>query len=171
MTYSSAALATETTSSVLTLLEPVDAQKRFSAIEALAGEVAAGRRPPSIVFWRAARALSVTGAEARLPGFEMARQRLERDGWPVFVPFPHATHDHQARNAQSLSDLGAARLLPQTELDGPVLAALALGLLDNPQELRRMGAAARGFAKPDAARAIIEAMEKLVTAKHKARHA
>ncbi|MEF2145582.1 MAG: undecaprenyldiphospho-muramoylpentapeptide beta-N-acetylglucosaminyltransferase [Desulfovibrionaceae bacterium] len=89
----------------------------------------------------------------------------------VFVPFPHATHDHQARNAQSLSDLGAARLLPQTELDGPVLAALALGLLDNPQELRRMGAAARGFAKPDAARAIIEAMEKLVTAKHKARHA
>ncbi|MEI2384831.1 hypothetical protein [Breoghania sp. JC706] len=83
MTHSSAALASETDSSVLTLLEPVDAQKRFRTIEALAGDVAGGRRPPAIVFWRASRALSVAAEETRLPGFEMARQRLEHDGWPV----------------------------------------------------------------------------------------
>ncbi|PTW59362.1 hypothetical protein C8N35_10775 [Breoghania corrubedonensis] len=77
--------APATHGAVLTLFEPGEAAGRFGDIEHLAGEVAAGRRPPSVVFWRAARALTVTDAQTRLPGFAAARKRLGHDGWPIVV--------------------------------------------------------------------------------------
>jgi UDP-N-acetylglucosamine--N-acetylmuramyl-(pentapeptide) pyrophosphoryl-undecaprenol N-acetylglucosamine transferase len=38
------------------------------------------------------------------------------------VPFPHAVDDHQTSNAQFLSSIGAAILMPQTELTAQKLA-------------------------------------------------
>src|SRR5690606_7984095 len=46
----------------------------------------------------------------------------------ILVPFPHAVDDHQTGNARFLSGQGAARLLPQPELDAARLAALIGGL-------------------------------------------
>lgn len=40
----------------------------------------------------------------------------------IFVPFPHAVDDHQTHNAGYLVQAGAARLLPQAQLNGERLA-------------------------------------------------
>jgi len=40
----------------------------------------------------------------------------------ILVPFPHAVDDHQTSNAGYLVQVGAARLLPQSELDAQRLA-------------------------------------------------
>ncbi|MCW2926518.1 MAG: Multifunctional fusion protein [Thermoleophilia bacterium] len=47
----------------------------------------------------------------------------------VLVPSPHVTGNHQARNAQWFADRGGARMVADTELDGPRLRALAEELL------------------------------------------
>ncbi|CCH48835.1 undecaprenyldiphospho-muramoylpentapeptide beta-N-acetylglucosaminyltransferase [Pseudodesulfovibrio piezophilus] len=79
----------------------------------------------------------------------------------IFVPFPHATHDHQTMNAKAMSDIGAARLLPQKEMTGEVLASLALELLNAPAQVKDMGTAARRFAKERAAADIAVGLEAL----------
>jgi len=81
----------------------------------------------------------------------------------IFVPFPHATHDHQTMNANAMSDLGAAKLIPQSVLTGEMLAHAATGLLDDQERLKNMEEAARTFAKPNAAADIVSGLESLVT--------
>ncbi len=51
------------------------------------------------------RAGASTIAELKLAGVPAA-----------LVPYPHAAHDHQTHNAQSLADLGAAKVFPEAEL-------------------------------------------------------
>src|SRR5476651_359289 len=46
----------------------------------------------------------------------------------VLIPLPTATDDHQRRNAEALAVAGAAELLLQRDLTGPVLAELVLAL-------------------------------------------
>ena len=79
----------------------------------------------------------------------------------IFVPFPQATHDHQTKNAKAMSEIGAARLIPQEFLNGNRLAASALELLEAPELLTDMGNAARGFAKKGAAAEIAAGLERL----------
>lgn len=69
----------------------------------------------------------------------------------VLIPFPHAVDDHQTANARFLERAGAARLLPQTELDAQRLAAVLDELLGDRDRLLAMAEAARGQARPDAA--------------------
>ena len=72
----------------------------------------------------------------------------------VLVPYPHAVDDHQTHNAKFLSDQGAAKLLPQNELNPPALAQL-LGSFTR-QKLLQMATAARALSKPDATRQVAE---------------
>ncbi|RTL53117.1 MAG: undecaprenyldiphospho-muramoylpentapeptide beta-N-acetylglucosaminyltransferase [Rhodocyclaceae bacterium] len=65
----------------------------------------------------------------------------------VLVPFPYAVDDHQTGNAQFLSRVGAAVLLPQTELNPDTLTLLRNM---NRGQLLEMGEKARALAKPDA---------------------
>ncbi len=39
----------------------------------------------------------------------------------ILIPFPHATHNHQEMNARAMEELGAARLLRQSEMNGQKL--------------------------------------------------
>lgn len=75
----------------------------------------------------------------------------------VLVPFPYAVDDHQTGNARFLADVGAARLMPQTELSTESLGALLGELLGDPKRLLKMAQAARGRAEPDAAERIATA--------------
>jgi len=77
----------------------------------------------------------------------------------ILVPFPRATDNHQLRNAEVLCRAGAARLLPQAELNGETLAREVLRLLEKPQQLTAMARAARSLAAPDAAARIAEIIE------------
>jgi UDP-N-acetylglucosamine--N-acetylmuramyl-(pentapeptide) pyrophosphoryl-undecaprenol N-acetylglucosamine transferase len=74
----------------------------------------------------------------------------------VLIPLPTATDDHQRKNAEALAVAGAADLLLQRDLTGPVLAARVLALAADRGRRDRMAAAARTLARPDAARVIVD---------------
>ncbi len=73
----------------------------------------------------------------------------------VLVPFAAAADDHQRRNAQAMVEAGAALMVEEKELETPgrLLHALA-GILNDPQRLTVMSAAALAQAHPGAAERI-----------------
>jgi len=72
----------------------------------------------------------------------------------VFVPFPRAADDHQRVNAEVLAKHGAAVVVEESKLEGVWLAETIAALLADPARLRKMSAAARELAHPNAARDI-----------------
>jgi UDP-N-acetylglucosamine--N-acetylmuramyl-(pentapeptide) pyrophosphoryl-undecaprenol N-acetylglucosamine transferase len=68
----------------------------------------------------------------------------------VLVPYPHATGDHQARNANWMADAGAARLIFDDELNAKRLRGVVESLLLDDEKLSAMSAASSGLAQPDA---------------------
>jgi UDP-N-acetylglucosamine--N-acetylmuramyl-(pentapeptide) pyrophosphoryl-undecaprenol N-acetylglucosamine transferase len=74
----------------------------------------------------------------------------------VLVPLPTAADDHQRRNAEVLAAAGAADILEQKDLTGPLLAARITALVGDRQRLDAMSGAARQLARPDAARVIAD---------------
>ncbi|MCB1000832.1 MAG: UDP-N-acetylglucosamine--N-acetylmuramyl-(pentapeptide) pyrophosphoryl-undecaprenol N-acetylglucosamine transferase [Acidimicrobiales bacterium] len=69
---------------------------------------------------------------------------LAATGTPgIVVPWPGAAENHQLDNARTLTDIGAAVLLEESELSAASLAALVRSLHDDPARLRAIGAAAR----------------------------
>ncbi len=89
-------------------------------------------------------------------------QELLVAGLPaVLVPYPHATADHQTKNARWAERAGAAVVVPDDELDGPRLAREVAALLGAPQRMAEMGKAAAAAAKPDAAERIADELLEL----------
>ncbi|MES2664413.1 MAG: undecaprenyldiphospho-muramoylpentapeptide beta-N-acetylglucosaminyltransferase [Pseudomonadota bacterium] len=75
----------------------------------------------------------------------------------ILVPFPHAVDDHQTANAQYLVNVGAALLLPQSQLDAQSLAKALQNLFDS-QRLQRMSNAARAALPHDAGPKMVTAI-------------
>jgi len=69
----------------------------------------------------------------------------------IFIPLPTATDDHQTHNAAALTEGGAARLLPQSQLTTEHLVKEVASLLQDRQQLGKMSEAARRFSHPEAA--------------------
>jgi UDP-N-acetylglucosamine--N-acetylmuramyl-(pentapeptide) pyrophosphoryl-undecaprenol N-acetylglucosamine transferase len=69
----------------------------------------------------------------------------------VLVPYPHHADRHQERNARVLEAVGAARVVPESELTPERAEREILGALLDGGELGRMGAAAARLGVPDAA--------------------
>ena len=74
----------------------------------------------------------------------------------ILVPYPFATGDHQARNAEHFVRAGGAMMIPDLELDD--VPDRVRSLLDDPSRLARMGEAMLRVAKPDAAEEIAEGL-------------
>jgi UDP-N-acetylglucosamine--N-acetylmuramyl-(pentapeptide) pyrophosphoryl-undecaprenol N-acetylglucosamine transferase len=72
----------------------------------------------------------------------------------ILVPYPFATGDHQALNAQHFVHAGGAIMVRELELDD--VPELVRSLLDDPPRLERMSAAMLSAARPDAADAIAD---------------
>jgi len=72
----------------------------------------------------------------------------------VLVPSPNVAEDHQTKNARSMEAHGAARLLPEADLDAG--AELVRSLLADDEALAEMADAARALARPDAADVIAQ---------------
>lgn len=72
----------------------------------------------------------------------------------VLVPFPHATDDHQTRNAGYLVERDAARLVPEGEAFAERLAAAIAEPLADPAQRLAMAEAARAAAFAQAADAV-----------------
>jgi UDP-N-acetylglucosamine--N-acetylmuramyl-(pentapeptide) pyrophosphoryl-undecaprenol N-acetylglucosamine transferase len=74
----------------------------------------------------------------------------------VLIPYPFATADHQSANAEWMRSAGAAGVFPDSELSAERLRQEVAAVLGDPARLEAMAAAARGLAKPDAARRIAD---------------
>jgi UDP-N-acetylglucosamine--N-acetylmuramyl-(pentapeptide) pyrophosphoryl-undecaprenol N-acetylglucosamine transferase len=74
----------------------------------------------------------------------------------VLVPLPTAADDHQRRNAEAFAAAGAAEVLLQSDASGNVLAGRIIELAGDADRRTAMGAAARGLARVDAAKAIAD---------------
>ena len=72
----------------------------------------------------------------------------------VLIPLPTAAADHQTSNARAMASSGAALMLDQHGLDAAQFGAVVSGLLADGANRGRMATAARGRARPDAAREI-----------------
>lgn len=78
----------------------------------------------------------------------------------ILVPFPAASEDHQTKNAMSLVSHNAA-LLVTDQAARATLVQTALDLLNNSAQCRQLAKKITEFAKPDAARDIALAVQKL----------
>jgi len=74
----------------------------------------------------------------------------------IFIPYPYAADDHQAKNAGTLAEAGAAEVILQRNLDGAILARRIEYYADHPLILREMAEKAKYFGRPDAAMRIVE---------------
>ncbi len=85
----------------------------------------------------------------------------------ILIPSPNVTADHQYKNAKVLSDAGAALLIKESDCNGKVLTDAVQSLVENPDKRKEMAAAARGFAKVNAAEEIASLAYKAGKAKVK----
>lgn len=81
----------------------------------------------------------------------------------IFVPFPHATHNHQFYNAQQVQKVGAAMLIEQKDIVPGSLALMAEKILQDKDRLRDMSCAALLLALPKAAASVADEAERIVT--------
>ena len=80
----------------------------------------------------------------------------------ILIPFPHAIHGHQERNARVLEQAGAAQMILDHGLNGDVLAQVVNRLLDDRARLAQMGRHSHSLGRPDAAERIVDACRELV---------
>jgi UDP-N-acetylglucosamine--N-acetylmuramyl-(pentapeptide) pyrophosphoryl-undecaprenol N-acetylglucosamine transferase len=88
----------------------------------------------------------------------------------IFIPFPHATDDHQTHNARALVAAGAAELIRQEDLNGEMLASRIIWHAQNRSQLARMAANARALGRPGAAAAIVDDIYALLSRVDGGRH-
>jgi UDP-N-acetylglucosamine--N-acetylmuramyl-(pentapeptide) pyrophosphoryl-undecaprenol N-acetylglucosamine transferase len=79
----------------------------------------------------------------------------------LLIPYPHATADHQAKNAAYFERGGGAVVVREADLD---LARQIQEVLEDSARLERMGEAMSALAKPDAAETIAEELIALARA-------
>lgn len=81
----------------------------------------------------------------------------------LMIPFPLAADDHQRKNAEALERAGAGRMILQQDLSGERLAQEIARLAREPERTNAMEQAARKLARGDAAAAVVDMIEELVS--------
>ena len=85
----------------------------------------------------------------------------------ILVPYPHATADHQRKNAREMVAGDAALLVDDAELDGALLARLVAELLGDRARLAAMAAASAALGRPDAAQRVADQIEDVLTTRRR----
>lgn len=85
----------------------------------------------------------------------------------ILIPYPYAAEDHQAFNAASFSDAGAALVFRQSELTPQLLDSKVLHLLQSPQVLENMAQKAASLAVTDSAERLAALVRQIVERKPK----
>lgn len=70
----------------------------------------------------------------------------------ILIPYPYATDDHQTKNAEMLTSVGAAKILLDSELSGERLVSEVAVLCEDGGLLDRMSKASVEYGRPDASR-------------------
>ncbi|MBY5557409.1 undecaprenyldiphospho-muramoylpentapeptide beta-N-acetylglucosaminyltransferase [Rhizobium leguminosarum] len=79
----------------------------------------------------------------------------------VLVPYPHALDHDQAANAAALAATGGAKVIAQSELSPEKIAAILTAVMNDPEKLAHMAAAAKLAGKPDAANLLADMVESI----------
>ena len=72
----------------------------------------------------------------------------------ILIPYPHAAHGHQERNARALVAAGAAEMILDRDLGGGRLGGAIVALLSDRARLETMADASRRAGRPDAGETI-----------------
>jgi len=80
----------------------------------------------------------------------------------ILIPFPFAAEDHQYHNADIFARGGAALVFRQAELTLQLLTAQVLNLLQSPEQLQQMAAAAGKLAVTDSAQRLAKLVREVV---------
>ncbi len=80
----------------------------------------------------------------------------------ILIPYPYAAMNHQEYNARKLVDMGAAKMISDSDLNGENLAASVRELYRNENVRKEMQKAAAAFGKIDAAEKIVSIAMSLV---------
>jgi UDP-N-acetylglucosamine--N-acetylmuramyl-(pentapeptide) pyrophosphoryl-undecaprenol N-acetylglucosamine transferase len=88
----------------------------------------------------------------------------------ILIPLPSAIYDHQTRNAKVMEAAGAAVVLPQSVLTGPLLVRTVATILRDPERLRVMGEASLSLRRIDAAEVIVRECYALMGGHHDVNH-
>ena len=135
---------------------PPEARERYRPYAFLDEDMGAALAAADLMVGRAG---SGTIAEALAVGLPL-----------VLIPFGAAASAHQLANARAVVDMGAAVLIREGQLDGDHLAAVVLGLVDDPDRLGRMRLAAQRSGRPDAAVRVADLIQVLVQPKLSREH-
>ncbi len=80
----------------------------------------------------------------------------------VFVPYPHATDNHQDANARTVAKGGGARVVPQDKFTVTACRETLEALANDPLTLTKMATASRNCGRPDAASALAGLVNRFV---------
>jgi len=80
----------------------------------------------------------------------------------ILVPYPYAADDHQMANARAFEKTGACIVIPHASFTAEALAGNLVTLLETPQRLSDMAAAAHSAGRPDAAARLADLVGELI---------
>lgn len=83
----------------------------------------------------------------------------------ILVPSPNVAGDHQTKNARSMVENGASKLVANDELENSLVKKIKK-TIDDEHQLKQMGKAAKNLARPNAADEIVTEILKLVRKKN-----
>ncbi|MEW6189026.1 MAG: glycosyltransferase, partial [Actinomycetota bacterium] len=78
------------------------------------------------------------------------------------IPYPYATDDHQWKNAKTLEKYGAAKVIPNQNLNGKVLFEQVTKLIFDQKALSSMRENSRNLGKPQASRELANLILSLI---------
>ena len=79
----------------------------------------------------------------------------------IFVPFAAATNNHQELNARVVEKAGGGIVVTEADLTPEKLGAAINEIMTDPERTRRMGAAAKALAAPQATKKIVDSIESI----------
>ncbi len=85
----------------------------------------------------------------------------------ILVPYPHATADHQRKNAEVMAAAGAALVVDDAALTGESLGRLVAELLADEARREEMAAASRRLGRPDATQRVADTIEDVMESKRR----
>ncbi|MDR1013174.1 MAG: undecaprenyldiphospho-muramoylpentapeptide beta-N-acetylglucosaminyltransferase [Lactobacillales bacterium] len=80
----------------------------------------------------------------------------------ILIPSPIVSNNHQMKNAQTLVNMGAVKIIADQDLNGKRLVSAIDDILLNSKLCKQMALAAKNEGVPDAAKRLLDVVEKLI---------
>jgi UDP-N-acetylglucosamine--N-acetylmuramyl-(pentapeptide) pyrophosphoryl-undecaprenol N-acetylglucosamine transferase len=80
----------------------------------------------------------------------------------ILIPYPYAAGNHQELNARKLREIGAAKMIPDRELNGETLARVIRELYEDEKMRADMERSSRAVGRPDACARVVDIAMSLI---------